>query len=296
MTHLRKMLLDELQRRNYAQSTAETYVRALRDFAAYYRLPPDRLGPEQVRHYQLHMLRDKGLSARTVKQHMAAIRFFFVHTLKRSCRPDDFVYPKTHRRLPVILSLEEVRRLIDAASDLFQRAILMTLYSTGMRRAELTRLKVGNIDSQRMVIHIRRGKGDKDRDVSLSLTLLETLREYWRWTKPQTCLFPSRSSRRKGLHISARGVFEICRSAARKAGIQKHIGPHTLRHSYATHMLESGADLCTIQVLLGHADIKDTTIYLHLSQRHLQACPNPLDGLGVSDVTGVKRSCRKPKR
>jgi integrase/recombinase XerD len=296
VTHLRKMLLDELQRRNYAQSTAEAYVRALRDFAAYYRLPPDRLGPEQVRQFQLHMLRDRGLSARTVKQRMAAIRFFFVHTLKRSCRPDDFVYPKTRRRLPVILSLEEVRRLIDAASDLFQRAILMTLYSTGMRRAELTRLKVGNIDSQRMVIHIHRGKGGKDRDVSLSVTLLETLREYWRWTKPQTYLFPSRSSRRKGLHISARGVFEICRSAARKAGIQKRIGPHTLRHSFATHMLESGADLCTIQVLLGHADIKDTTIYLHLSQRHLQACPNPLDGLGVSDVTSVKRSWRKPKK
>jgi integrase/recombinase XerD len=204
VTHLRKMMLDELQRRNYAQSTAEAYVRALRDFAGYYHLPPDRLGPEQIRQFQLHMLRDRGLSAKTVKQGMAAVRFFFVHTLKRSYPRDEFPYPKTPRRLPIVLSQEEVRLLIDAASDLFHRAMLMTLYSTGMRRAELIRLKVSNIDSQRMVIHIQRGKGGKDRDVPLSPKLLETLREYWRWMKPQTYLFPSRSSRRKGLHITAR--------------------------------------------------------------------------------------------
>jgi integrase/recombinase XerD len=292
VTHLRQIMLDELQRRNYAQSTAEAYVHALRDFAAYYRLPPDRLGPEQVRHYQLHMLRDRGLSPRTVMQHMAAIRFFFVHTLKRSSGPDDFVYPKTPRRLPIVLSLEEVRRLIDAASNLFHRAMLMTLYSTRMRRAELTRLKVTDINSQRMVVHIRRGKGDKDRDVPLSPKLLETLREYWRWMKPKTYLFPSRSKRRKHLPITTKGVWNACRRAAQRAGIQKKIGPHTLRHSFATHMLDAGADLRTIQLLLGHADIRDTAIYLHLSQRHLHACPNPLDGLGVSDLAGVGRPRR----
>ncbi len=292
MTHLRQMLLDELERRNYAQSTAEAYVHALREFAKYYRLPPDRLGPEQVRLYQLHMLRDKGLSARTVKQHMAAIHFFFAHTLRRSLRPDDFVYPKTPRRLPVVLSLEEVRRLIDAAINLFHRAMLMTLYATGMRRAELTRLKVTDINSQRMVVHIHRGKGGKDRDVPLSPKLLETLREYWRWMKPKTYLFPSRSKRRAHLPITTKGVWHACRTAAQRAGIQKKIGPHTLRHSFATHLLDAGADLRTIQVLLGHADIKDTTIYLHLSQRHLQACPNPLDGLGVSDLACVSRSRR----
>lgn len=296
MTHLRKMMLDELQRRNYAQSTAESYIRALRDFAAYYHLSPDRLGPEQIRHFQLHLLRERGLSPQTVKQRMAAMKFFFIHTLKRSFQWDQLPYPKLPKRLPIILSQEEVRRLIDAASNLFHRAIVMTLYSTGMRRAELVRLKVANIDSQRMVIHIHRGKGDKDRDVPLSPKLLETLREYWRWMKPQTHLFPSRSSRRKGLPITARAVYEVCRSTARRAGIQKKIGPHTLRHSFATHLLEAGADLRTIQLLLGHASLNHTMIYLHLSQRHLRACPNPLDGLGVSDVAEVSRLRRNRKQ
>jgi len=295
MTHLRKMMLEELQRRNYAQTTAEAYVRALRDFAAYYHLPPDRLGPEQIRHYQLHLMRDKGLSPKTVKQHMAAMKFFYIQTLKRSFRWDQLPYPKTTERLPIILSLEEVRQMIDAASNLFHRAVLMTLYSTGMRRAELTHLKIGDVDSKRMVIHILQGKGGKDRDVPLSSTLLDTLREYWRCMKPQNCLFPSPDSRRKGLCISPRGVFHLCRAAARKAGIKKKVGPHTLRHSFATHLVESGADLRTIQLLLGHASLNHTMIYLHLSQRHIRACPNPLDGLGVCDLSGVRRSRRNRK-
>ena len=296
MTQLRQMLLDELQRRNYAQSTAEAYVHALREFAGHYHLPPDRLGPKQIQDYALYMLRERGLSARTVKQHMSAIRFFFVRTLKRSYPPNDFVYPKSPERLPIILGLEEVRELIDAAINLFHRAMLMTLYSTGMRRAELIRLKVADIDSQRMVIHIRQGKRSKDREVPLSEKLLETLREYWRWRKPKTYLFPSRASRRKGSHITEKTVYFACRSTAKRAGIQKSVGPHTLRHSFATHLLEAGADLRTIQLLLGHTEIKHTTIYLHLSQRHLHACPNPLDGLRISDVASVSRAWREPKQ
>jgi site-specific recombinase XerD len=289
-------MLDELQRRNYAQSTAEAYVHALRSLALHFHLPPDRLGPEQIRDHQLYLMREKGLSPSTVKQHMAAMKFFFVHTLRRSFRWDQLPYPKVPRRLPIILSKEEVRWMINAASDLFHRAILMTLYSTGMRRDELVRLKVSSIDSQRMMIRIQRGKGGKDRDVPLSPKLLETLREYWRWMKPNSYLFPSRSSRRKGLPISGRGVFEICRATAKRAGIQKKLGPHTLRHSYATHLLDDGADLRTIQVLLGHSSLNHTTIYLHLSQRHLQAIPNPLDGLGVCDVVEVRRSRETPKQ
>jgi integrase/recombinase XerD len=295
MTHLRKMMLDELQRRNYAKTTAEAYIRALRDFAAYYRLPPDRLGPEQIRHYQLHLMRDKGLSPKTVKQHMAAMKFFYIHTLKRSFRWDQLPYPKCTERLPIILSLEEVRQMINATSSLFHRAILMTLYSTGMRRAELTHLNISDVDSKRMVIHILKGKGGKDRDVPLSPTLLDTLREYWRYMKPQNYLFPSPDSRRKGLCISPRGVFHLCRTAARRAGIKKTVGPHTLRHSFATHLVESGADLRTIQLLLGHASLNHTMIYLHLSQRHIRACANPLDGLGVCDLTKVSRSRRNRK-
>ena len=190
MTHLRKMMLDELQRRNYAQTTAEAYIHALKEFAGYFRRSPDRLGPKEISHFQLHLLRDRGLSPQTVKQHIAAVRFFFVHTLKRHYPPSEFRYPKTPQRLPIILSKDEVRRIIDATTTLLHRALLMTLCSTGMRRAELTRLKVADIDSERMVIHSRQGKGGRDRDVPLSSKLLETLREYWRWKKPREYLFP----------------------------------------------------------------------------------------------------------
>jgi len=291
MTHLRKMMLDELQRRNYAQSTAEAYIHALKEFAAYYHRPPDKLGLKEISQFQLHLLRDRKLSPQTVKQHIAALRFFFNRTLKRRYPPNEFCYPRTPKRLPTILSQEEVKRMIDAATSLLHRALLMTLYSTGMRRAEVTRLKVSDIDSQRMVVHIKQGKGGQDRDVPLSLKLLETLREYWRWKKPQKYLFPGEAKQgSNGEHLTSKAVYHACKGAARRAGIQKNVGPHTLRHSFATHLLESGADLRTIQLLLGHTEIKHTTIYLHLSQRHLHACPDPLDEIGVSDLANASRS------
>ncbi len=168
--------------------------------------------------------------------------------------------------------------------------MLMTLYSTGIRRAELVHLKVGDVDSQRMVIHIHEGKGRKDRDVPLSAKLLETLREYWRCVKPRNYLFPGQSA---DAPLTTKAVWFACHTAVKRAGIQKRISPHSLRHSYATHLLESGADLRTIQLLLGHADIKHTLVYLHLSQRHLHAATNPLDTLAVSDVAEVRPSRRK---
>ena len=297
MTHLRQLMLDELQRRNYAQSTAEAYIHALREFAAHYHRPPDKLGPREVSEFQLHLLRDLKLSPQTVKQHIAAVRFFFLHTLKRHFPPGEFCYPKTPQRLPIILSKEEVQRMIDAATTLLHRTLLMTLYSTGMRRAELTRLKVCDIDSHRMVIHIKQGKGGKDRDVPLSPKLLETLREYWRWKKPREYLFPGEAKQgSNGEHLTSKAVYHAVKGAARRAGIQKSVGPHTMRHSFATHLLESGADLRTIQLLLGHASLNHTTVYLHLSQRHLRACPNPLDELAVSDLSNVSRSRKNRKK
>ena len=297
MTHLRKMMLEELQRRNYAKSTVEAYTSALRDFAKYFHKPPDQLGPEHIRQFQLHLLRDRKLAASTVKQRMAAVQFFFVRTLKRAYLREDFPYPKVPRRLPEILSQEEVARLIDSASNLSHRAILMTLYSTGMRRSELVRLKVGDVDSRRMVIHVRQGKGSKDRDVPLSQKLLETLREYWRCVKPETYLFPGQPGKRgSDVPLTAKAVWHACHGAVRRAGIQKRISPHSLRHSYATHLLESGADLHTIQLLLGHADMRHMTVYLHLSQRHLHAVANPLDGLAVSDPGSAKRPRRKQRK
>src|SRR2546426_332760 len=160
------MMLDELQRRNYSQNTVETYLRIVEEFANYFHRRPDQLGPEHIRQYQVHLFREKKLSSSTVSQHVAALRFFFVKTLKRPYLLEDIPFPKERRRLPTVLSQEEVARLIDSASNLFHRAMLMTLYSTGIRRSEMTRLKVSDIDSQRMVIHIRQGKGNRSADHS----------------------------------------------------------------------------------------------------------------------------------
>jgi site-specific recombinase XerD len=180
-----------------------------------------------------------------------------------------------------VLSSEEVSRLIAAAGNLQARTILMTLDSTGMRRSELVRLRVEDIDSQRRVIHIHQGTGGKDRDVPLCPRLLETLREYWRWKKPKTGLFPGQPHE-NGNHLTDKTVWYVCNDAAQHAGIKKRVSPHILRHSFATHLLEDGADLATIQVLLGHADLEATSIYLHLSRRHLDKTVNPLEHLAIS--------------
>ncbi|MEJ2239478.1 MAG: site-specific integrase [Gemmatimonadales bacterium] len=278
MTPNRRLMLEELQRRNYAPITVETYLKILQKFSKHFRKAPNRLGAEEIRKYQVYLFRDRGLSARTVAQHVAALRFFFVKTLKRSYLLEDMPWPKQPRRLPVVLSREEVGRLIDGARTPKQRAMLMTLYGTGMRRCELVRLKVTDIDSQRMVIHIRNGKRRRDRTVPLSPRLLEALRGYARGKKLQTYLFPGMRGRRQvDRPISAKAVWHACREASERAGIRKPISPHSLRHSYATHLLEDGTDLYTIQILLGHADLKHTTLYLHLSNRHLEGVQNPLD-------------------
>ena len=278
VTHLRKVMLEELQRRNYSQATVRAYLMAVRQFAEYFHQPPDQLGPDQIRHFQSHLLQEKKLSPRSVVQRVSALRSLFVKTLKRHYMLEHIPFPKIARRLPVVLSQEEVGQLIDSASNLFHRAMLMTLYSTGIRRAEMCRLKVEDIDSQRNLIHIRAGKGGRDREVPLTPKLLETLREYWRWMKPKTYLFPGTvKGWRADVPISDKVPWIACREAAQRAGITKHVAPHTLRHSWATHLLETGADLRTIQVLLGHAKLEHTIVYLHLSQKHLTAVGNPME-------------------
>jgi site-specific recombinase XerD len=290
-------MLDELQRRNYSQSTVRSYIHAIEDFAKYFHRSPERLGLEHIRQYQAYLFRERKLSPGTVEGRTAALRFFYVKTLRRPYLPDHIPLPKRQRRLPTILGQEEVARLIDCASNLMHRTMLMMLYATGLRRAEMSHLKVSDIDSKRMVIHVRQGKGGRDRDVLLTPKLLETLREYWRWMKPRTYLFPGTvKGWRADVPITEKIVWTAVSEASRRAGIAKRISPHTLRHCFATHMLEAGADLRTIQVLLGHAKIGDTALYLHLSRRHLQAIPSPLEAIEVSSSDGVKRSRRKMKR
>ena len=285
MTRLRRMMLEELERRNYSQHTTRYYIRTVEDFARHFHRPPDRLGLRHIREYQAELFQKRKLSPGTVTNRLAALRFFYVKTLKKAWSVAETPYPKKTHRLPTVLSQEEVARLIDGARNPFHRTLLITLYATGLRCAELARLKVSDVDSQRMVIHVRGGKGRKDRDVMLSPKLLEELRKHWRRLrrKPSDWLFPGNRWHTSDHPIDTKTVWHACNGAAQRAGIKKAIHPHTLRHCFATHLLEAGADLRTIQILLGHHDLKETTVYLHLSERHLKATASPLDSLPLKD-------------
>ena len=221
---------------------------------------------------------------------------FFLKTLKRPWMVEDMPVPKQPIRLPDILSREEVERLIQCADSPLHRVCILTLYATGVRREELVSLKVEDIDSARMLIHIRQGKGKKDRNVMLSPRLLTELRDYWRSAnpKPQTYLFPSQAgSKNTDVPMSDKTVWSAVHEAATRAGLGDRVHPHTLRHCFATHLLESGADLRTIQLLLGHADLKTTSRYLHLSERHLRAAASPLDSLTLAPPSKRLDSPRK---
>jgi integrase/recombinase XerD len=295
VTHLRKMLLEELERRNYSAGTIRYYVRFVERFAQHFGKSPDKLGLEHIRSYQSYLLKQRRLSPGSVEHHISALRFFFVHTLHRHEFRQFLPYPRVGQKLPKILSREEVARLIDASSSLFQRTLLMVLYGTGMRRAEVARLKIADIDSQRMIIHVVNGKGGKDRDLPLSPALLETLRAHWRWLKPRTYLFPSRLHRDCEQPITDKIVWRACAEARKRAGIQKKVSPHLIRHSWATHLLEAGTDLRTIQLLLGHEDLQTTARYLHLSQQHLHQVANPIEDLKLASVDQSHRLYHRPR-
>ena len=287
MTRLRQMMLDELERRNYAQTTRRAYLVGVEQFAKHFHRSPEQLGLDDIRDYQAHLFRVRKLKPATVSVRLAALRFLFVAVLKRPWTVADTPYPKRPDKLPVVLSQDEVARLIDSALTPLHRAVLMTLYATGLRRAELTRLKVTDIDTERMVVHVLGGKGRKDRDVMLSPKLLEELRQYWRGLKhkPRTWLFAGgRWHSLTEQPMTDKVVWYACEQAAKRAGIDKPVHPHTLRHCFATHLLEAGVDLRTIQLLMGHSDLKATTVYLHLSHRHLQATASPLDSLRLGNA------------
>lgn len=292
---------EELVRRNYAQTTIRTYLRVVEEFRKFIGKRLDRATADDIRHYHAHLLGERKLAPHTVVQRVAAVRFLYCKTLKRRDMREDLPYPRNYdRKLPVVLSPDEVARLIDCARNLYHRALIMTVYSCGLRRIEACRLKVSDIDSQRMMIRITQGKGGVDRDVPLSPALLETLRQYWRWMRPKTYLFPGTDNGwRVDRPITAKMVWAAVDYAAKRAGIQKQVSPHILRHSYATHQLEAGVDLKTLQVLLGHLDLGTTSRYLHLSQKHLQAVSTPLDRLtslnSPANVPLSRKKSRKPE-
>jgi len=298
VTTLIQRMREELVRRNYAATTIQSYLKAVEHFREHVNAPLDQLGPDDIRSYHAYLLEDRKLAVNTVVLNVCALRFLYIKVLKRRDMKEDLPYPKQRQRLPVILSPGEVAQLIGAASNLYHRTILMTLYSTGLRRAELCRLRVGDIDSKRMMLRVIQGKGGIDREVPLSKKLLVALREYYRWMRPETYLFPGTvNGSRADKPISPKIVWQAVREACTRAGIKKRVSPHSIRHCFATHLLESGADLRSIQMMLGHSDLEATTVYLHLSRRHLQAAANPLDQIITTNPAQVPRSrrLRKPK-
>ena len=285
MTQYEKETREEIARRNYTEGTTRAYLRALRDLAGYFHQPPERLTPAQIREYTAHLISERKLSGNTVNQMVGALRFFYLTVLNKPWRGHEMPYPKKNVRLPVIWSPDEITRLIDAAPTPLYRTILMTLYATGMRRAEVAALKIADIDSARMVLHVKEGKGGKDRDIVLSPRLLEEFKEHYRRLrrKPAVWLFPGGTRHTAAdTPISEKVVWHACRRAAQRCGVNKPLHPHTLRHCFASHLLEAGADLRTIQLLLGHADLRETMIYIHLSKRHLGATASPLDALSLA--------------
>ena len=287
MTPLRQRMLEELQRRNYTTDTIRGYILAVERFAHYFHKSPELMGAEEIGQFQLHLLQEKKLALGTIALRMGALRFLYKKTLKRrDLDSDDLPLLQTPQKLPVVLSPEEVTRLIEAAPNLLYRTLLLLLYATGLRRAEAAHLKVSDIDSSLMLIHVHQGKGSSDRELPLTQKVLDALRQYWRAAKikPRVYLFPTRKEpTEQEKPISDKTVWNTCHEAALRAGLTKRLGPHTLRHSFATHLLEAGTDLRTIQLLLGHRCLKDTAIYLHLSRRHLHAATNPLDRITLRE-------------
>jgi len=278
VTPLRQRMLEDLQIRRYSPTTIRIYLRCIAEFAQHFGKPPDRLGAEHIRQYQLFLIQEKNVSRPTFVQMVCALRFFYTHTLNRKISMERIPFPRRERKLPLILSREEVKALLEARGNLRNRTLLAILYGCGLRVSEVAQLQVSDIDSARNVLRVRQGKGGKDRQTLLPRRLLELLRCYWRNQRPTGWLFPAADSTRP---ISAKTVFMACRQATLRAGISKPIHPHSLRHAFATHLLEAGVNLRTIQILLGHANLETTARYLHVADVAVRSTPSPLDALDL---------------
>jgi integrase/recombinase XerD len=286
MTELRRRMLEELRLRNYSPNTIEIYIRSVANFAQYFKLSPDRLGPEHIRQYQLFLVQRKKVAWAVFNQTVCALRFFYHHVLHRDWMIEHIPYPRHEEKLPVVLSPTEVAAVFQVTRNLKHRTILMTIYAAGLRVSEVIHLRVEDIDSQRQVICVRQGKGRKDRQVMLSPKLLELLRIYWKSYRPTVWLFPGKPPQRP---ITREAVFLICRQAGKAAHLAKRISPHTLRHCFATHLLEDAIDLRRIQVLLGHRNLKTTARYLHVSNLAVRTTVSPLDRLPATvDLMAVR--------
>lgn len=283
MTPLRQRYIEDLRLKNFSAGTIKVYVHAVAKFARHFGRSPETLGGEDVRAYLVQLL-DRGVTRSSCVVVRNALRHFFTDTLGRSDCLARVPRPKRERRLPVVLSREEVQRLFAAITNLKQKALFMVAYDAGLRLSELLHLRVEDIDSQRMVIRIRQGKGKKDRYARLTPGLLQLLRQYWREYRPQTWLFPG-ASPDKRYDLATPG--HLLKKACRRAGISKRVSMHTLRHSFATHLLEAGTNLRVIQQMLGHEQIQTTCLYTHISLAELRDAPSTMELLRADDAGEV---------
>ena len=276
MTPLRQRMLQDMGIRNLALNTQHAYVQQISAFARHFDCSPEALGPEQVRAYQVHLIEERKLAAGSLSVVAAALRFLDKITLRTAWIDDDIPMPKRPLKLPIVLSPEEVVRFLACVASTKHRTILTTIYASGLRVSEAVALCLADIDSSRMVLPVDQGKGRKDRYAMLSPRLLEVLRDYWRIERPKPWLFPGDGL---GSHMTKNAVEQACQKAHRACGIDKPVTPHSLRHAFATHLLESGTDVRRIQLLLGHRSLSTTSRYLKIATSSLCATVSPFDQL-----------------
>jgi integrase/recombinase XerD len=285
MTPLRQRMIEDMQLRNLGTNTQRAYLHYVTGLARFYQTSPDHLSLEDIREYQLYLINERQYSAESVNHFVVSAKFLYNVTLETPWPEDALPRCRVPYKLPVVLSATEVSEFFQHVCTIRFRAALMTAYGAGMRVSEVVNLQIGDIDSKRMLIRVRQGKGKKDRYTMLSPRLLEVLRCWWRSQhatpppqkpSPEDWLFPGW---RQGRHMNAKSLQLVCREAARAAGLSKHVTVHTLRHSFSTHLLENGTDIRTIQVLLGHSRIDTTARYVQVSPKVVAATASPLDNL-----------------
>ena len=280
MSPLRRRMIEDMTVRNLSPATQRSYLHAVSKFSRYFGRSPDRLGLEDVRAFQVHLVAT-GISWPALNQIVCALRFFYGVTLGHDTIPERISYARLPRKLPVVLSPDEVVQLLEAVPSLKSRIALTAVYAAGLRASEVVLLKIADIDSKRMVIRVEHGKGGKDRYVMLSPQLLRILRVYWRLTRPKHWLFPGRTDDRP---LETTVLNAACRSARTAIGLGKWVTVHTLRHTFATHLLEDGTDVRVIQVLLGHANLSSTELYTQVATKTISKTPSPLDRLRLEIV------------
>ena len=279
-TELRERMIQDLELRNRSSKTISSYIRKIAEYAKFFNQSPELLGPEEIRTFQLYLIREKDLGASSLNVYASALRFLYGTTLRRKWIVERVAGAKTEKKLPVVLSQEELARFFGAINSLKYRAILVAAYAGGLRIEETVQLKPENIDRERMVMYIT-GKGSKDRYVMLSPKLYKLLRMYWTEYRPdrfsEIWMFPNQ----QGSHISPASVREVCKKACHAAGIKKRVTPHSLRHAFATHLLEGGVDILKIQVLMGHKSLTTTARYVHVAIGGAHKVDSPLETVPI---------------